>query len=177
MVLHDFGEGLLMSAAAVTNADFECLIMKRYNCGSKIVRSFFVKYSPFNGFKYTAFSRITCIINELLLFLVTPFWLYYVGEGIYEIYENWANTNFNDSTGCPICVNVSLLRKRTTPSFCCIRYQEYFVSQWKLKVASICIQLIKVFRNELIVAHDFSCFRTRSNYNLDANAYQTVIST
>lgn len=100
MVLHDFGEELLMSAAAVTNAYFECLIMKRYNCGSKIVRSFFVKYSPVNGFKNTTFSRITCIINELLLFLITPFWFYFVGEGIYEIYENWANTNFNDSTGC-----------------------------------------------------------------------------
>lgn len=43
-----------------------------------------MKYSPVNGFKYTAFSRITCIINELLLFLITPFLFYFVGEGIYE---------------------------------------------------------------------------------------------
>lgn len=101
----------------------------RYNCGSKIVRSFFVTYSPLNGFKYTTFSRITSIINELLLFLIPPFWLYYVGKGIWNLWKlsqhkfQWLHRM------CPICVNVSLLRKRTTPSFCCIRYQEYFVSQ------------------------------------------------
>lgn len=101
--------------AHVCSRGFECLIMKRYYCGSKIVRSFFVKYSPFNGFKYTTFSRITSIINELLLFLITPFWLYYVGKGIYEIYENWANTNFNDSTGCVQFLSMSVCYGNAQP--------------------------------------------------------------
>lgn len=34
------------------------------------------------------FSGITCMNNELTLFLIIPFGFYSADEGVYEIYEN-----------------------------------------------------------------------------------------